>query len=428
MKKLIISLALTCIFYSTTAQRNLENELFELPNIIFNSIDPIPGYKSAYEIFIKQPLDHNAPEMGHFYQKVFLNHRGFDAPTIMYTSAYALDGNASGDWYLSDTLNSNVILIEHRFCGESRPDSMIWEKLTLYQAASDFHNIYNVFSDIYSKNWISSGYSEDGSTALFYRYYFPKDVSVTIPISASINKEYDDGRLYPYLNSIGSDDCRAKIYEFQIRLFENRDVILDKLCWYYKGLNEKFTYLSVNEAYEYAILEFPFTFWQYEGTCDSIPVESQDLDELVDYFIETIGLSYFTDSYVHDIQHIWYLWSTQIGVYGYETDKFKEYLKFLPEYPIFAFPPKEIEMNFDGSVLTEVHKWLETTDAHFIFLYGENDPWSAARVEKINEDASLLYILKGRHHGDTEIFNLTDTEQEELYSLLKEWLRFDYFD
>ena len=66
----------------------LETALFQLPDVIFKPIDTPSGYAAAYEIQIKQPLDHEHPEKGHFYQRAFLSHRGFDRPTVICTEGY----------------------------------------------------------------------------------------------------------------------------------------------------------------------------------------------------------------------------------------------------------------------------------------------------------------------------------------------------
>ena len=64
---------------------DLETALFELPDVVFKAIDTPSGYEAAYEVRIKQPLDHKNPDKGYFYQRAYLSHRGFDRPTVICT-------------------------------------------------------------------------------------------------------------------------------------------------------------------------------------------------------------------------------------------------------------------------------------------------------------------------------------------------------
>ena len=70
-------------------------------------------------------------------------------------------------------------------------------------------------------------------------------------------------RIYEFLNNIGDEYCRDALYQLQKSLLTDSKTILDLLHWYVKGKGLDFTYLSLGEAYEYAVLELPFSFWQY---------------------------------------------------------------------------------------------------------------------------------------------------------------------
>ena len=49
-------------------QQQLENLLFELPDVIFEEIRTANGFETTYKLYIKQPLDHAQPSQGLFYQ------------------------------------------------------------------------------------------------------------------------------------------------------------------------------------------------------------------------------------------------------------------------------------------------------------------------------------------------------------------------
>ena len=44
---------------------------------------------------------------------------------------------------------------------------------------------------------------------------------------------------------------------------ENREQLIPLFKFYSLGAKVSYTYLSLGEAFEYAVLEYPFSFWQY---------------------------------------------------------------------------------------------------------------------------------------------------------------------
>ena len=101
--------------------------------------------------------------------------------------------------------------MEHRYFGESMPDSLNYNYLNLKQATADLHHIRQLFGQIYTGKWVSTGVSKGGATTIFYRYFYPEDVDASVPYVAPVNREQEDQRLYRFLDTIGTDQCREKI-------------------------------------------------------------------------------------------------------------------------------------------------------------------------------------------------------------------------
>ena len=53
---------------------------------------------------------------------------------------------------LTKLLDGNQILIEHRFFGQSLPDTLDYKYLTLKQVTGDLHHINELFKRIYKNN------------------------------------------------------------------------------------------------------------------------------------------------------------------------------------------------------------------------------------------------------------------------------------
>jgi hypothetical protein len=328
---------------------------------------------------------------------------------------------------LTRLLDANQIAIEHRFFGNSRPDSMDYQYLNLEQATADLHYINTLFRTIYKGKWLSTGISKGGATTIFYRYFYPDDVDVSVPYVAPINKAFEDERIYHFLDTVGSADCRDKIQSIQYRMLENRDKVLPILEEHSKKENLTFTYLTFEEAFEYAVLEYPFSFWQYGSRCDRIPDEDTPLDKTIDYFFSVSEIGFFSDGQIERYGPHYYQSAAEMGYYGYETEDFAGLLQALPmtPHPHATFVPYKMEVNFNGALLEDVHEWLESEGNQIIYIYGGSDTWSATAVPPSDKVDAMWFMLKDKNHGTANIRNMNKAERMKLISALERWLEME---
>jgi len=424
MKKFLflIILVSTLISFAFAQSQNIENLLFNLPDVIFEKIKVPNSFECSYELKIRQPVDHFDATKGYFYQRVFLSHRAYDCPTVINTAGYCKSNNKTQE--ITEFLKANQIAVEHRFFGESIPDSTDYNYLNLKQATADLHHINQLFKKIYPGKWISSGISKGGVTTIFYRYFYPNDVDVSIPYVAPLNKEREERRIYAFLDTMGTDECREKIKSLQTRLLENRKEVLSFLKFYSMGKGLKFNYLTFEEAFEYAVMEYPFAFWQWGDSCQNIPDKNSSLEETVEYFLSSKPMALFGDKKIKYYGPHYYQSATEMGYYGYETHKFKDLIKTLPTNtnPQATFIPNKMEVSFDGGLLTEVHKWIKNEGNKFIYIYGAKDTWTTCAVQPSDKVDSKWFFLKGKDHGEARIKNMNVEEKQEFVSTLEKWL------
>lgn len=402
---------------------SIETQLFNLPDVVFKKIETPEGFSSAFELKIKQPLDHKDPSKGYFYQRAFLTHKGFDRPTVIVTEGYQRTRNRI--YELSEILDANQIDVEHRYFGESIPDSVDYQYLKLEQVAADLHHINKLFRQIYSGKWVSTGISKGGQTTIFYRYFYPDDVDVSVPYVAPLNVELEEKRIYTFLDTVGTKQCRDMIYDVQVRLLKNRDEVLEKLHWFAKGAGLKFTYLTPEQAFEYAVLEYPFSFWQWGHDCSEIPGSNVTLDSTVNHFLEVSGIDFFSDKSMEDYASHYYQAGDEMGYYGYETARFKGLLKALntgKKNPSAIFMPGKTPMNFNGSLPKKVQEWLSTHGNNFIYINGNSDTWSATAVRPSGKTNAVFFFMPGTDHGKARISNMTGADREKLAATLEAWL------
>ena len=418
----IFFLSLTII---VNAQTDLEKALFDLPNVIFEKIDTLNGYSECFVMKVKQPIDHLNPSKGHFYQKVYLSHKSFDAPTVLVTEGYFASRHRIAE--ISKVIGANQIRVEHRFFGPSSPDSLEYEYLTLEQVTADLHKINTLFKNIYKGKWISSGVSKGGQTTIFYRYFYPEDVDASVPYVAPLNLAFEEERIYQFLDTIGSDECRKNIYDYQIRILDQREEALQRLNWYAKGSKLGFDYLTLEESFEFTVLEFPFSFWQWGYSCDSIPGPDATLDEDLEYLMKVCDMNFFADEMIDYFASHYYQAATQMGYYAYDTDDFKGKLKALPyePNPHAAFLPDKMDFQFDDTLIKKVDEWLKKNGNEFIYIYGANDTWSATAVQPVEGLDAVWFFMKDKSHGDARIKNMTEEERNLLVETLERWLEIE---
>jgi hypothetical protein len=406
-------------------QSEIERALSQIPEVTFEALNPPEGFAASFELRVRQPVDHTHPEGGTFLQRVFLNYRGLDRPTILVTNGYARADNRGSE--IGYYLQANEVSVEHRYFGVSIPDTADWSYLNLQQATADLHAIRVLIGRLLPGPWVSSGRSKGGMTTIAYQFFFPNDVSASVAYVAPLQTSLEDERIYAYLRSAGSRECRERQEEFQRWALAERDEVLPRMHWYAKGRGWTFDYLGLEAALEYAVLEYPFSFWQNGFECSSIPrVDGEgapvSVDEGLEYLERVVGFSLYSDQGIEQFGPHYYQAATQTGYYGFETEPFADLLEAVPPEPHAAFVPYGLQTTYDPSVLVQITEWVSSDAKNLIYLYGELDTWTSAAVEISPESNSLKFILPDRHHGDTTIGNLSPENRELMRSALEDWL------
>jgi hypothetical protein len=406
--------------FSQSDEFILERALSNLPNVSFKKTSEPGDVVLTYDLLIKQPLDHAHPEKGFFNQRVALTHKGFSNTMVMQTQGYWLAATNRNE--IDKLCDANDLNIEYRFCGKSLPDSMQWEYLTEEQATADLHVVNQLFRNIYKGKWISTGISKGGSTTIYYKYFYPADVDLSIPYVAPLDNNLEDLRIYEFLDTMGAQDCRNKIREFQVFLLKHENEVIEKLKWHSKGADVHYTYTgSIGKSFEYAVLEYPFAFWQYYVTnnCDSIPTNNS-LDEYLSALLKTSDIRSFSDEGIKMFEAHYYQAATQCGYYGYNIGPFKKYLHYFTENPSAAFPSKSVAVKpFDGTLNQKVQEWLAENGNNIIYIYGGYDTWTSAGITLSNKVNSKKFVIPNTNHATARVKNMDAAMQQEFTQSVK---------
>lgn len=397
--------------------------LFDLPGVRFQASDAPWPDGVAWEMSFEQPIDHANPEAGSFRQRVFVTDVDPSRPTVLVTEGYSRGRNYPSE--LATAIGANQVIVEHRYYGESLPDSMDYAYLNIEQAAADLHRIRTVLGAYFTGPWVASGISKGGQTTIFYRYFYPEDVAASVPYVAPVNLALEDERIYDFLGSVGSRKCRARIESIQQRILNEYDASLVRLKWHAKGQGLKFTYLTLEEAFEYAVLEYPFSFWQWGADCNDIPDAEAPLETILDHFLDVSGLAFFSDDGMTDYASHYYQCAVEYGYYGYETEAFDGLLRALPmtPHPSAIFTPDHMEVEYDGGQLArQVYDWVQANGDEFVYINGALDTWSATAMPPNKGRDALYYFLEDQSHGTARIRNMSDAQRAEMKAALERWL------
>lgn len=426
MKNLILIIGFFLVTVLQLSGQNLSDKLQLLSenyDFTFKKLETDSLFVEKYLIQFEQPVDHEMPDGDQFTQRIFLSHLNFEAPVLFITEGYDAYYAAHPKYVneLTTMLGANQICVEHRYFGTSTPDSLIWDYLTISNAAADHHNIVELLKNIYSAKWISTGISKGGQTAMYHRYFYPDDVDISVPYVAPLNFSKEDKRVYSFLNQVATAKCRESVYEYQIELLKNKDVYLPefKKLAKTKKLNYK---MGIEKAFELTVFEYSFAFFQWGAwCCDSIPKAGTDPGKMISHLNHIAGIKWISNEGIQELQPFFYQAMREIGFYGYDIEPFKPWTSY-QENPTFEFSlPIGISVDYDPQPMQEIDCFIRHKAQNMLFIYGEYDPWSATSVDMTYSTNSIKIVKPGGSHR-TRISNLNDDQKKIINDTLNNWL------
>lgn len=407
-------------FISLAQDSEIYKFLKSIPGIEIKKKDT-SAFKEFYIIMLPQAVDHSDPTGATFKQRIFVGHEGYEKPTVMETEGYG------ADWVSPNTmseptalLKANQIYVEHRYFGPSTPSPVDWKYLTAEQDAGDYHYIRNLFSQVYKGKWIATGVSKGGQTATEYKVFYPDDVDVTIPYVAPINYSRLDPRIDAHFKTVGTKEQRKRIKNIQMYLLKNKSTVLPEWEKITNKAGFRFTTIDKESAYDYSVLEFPFSFWQYTADETKLPdLKDATPGKMAKYLFQLVSPFWYTEA--ADIyQASWYQFYSQLGYYEYNEKPFRKYLKN-KDYPNSTFVPKNVTVTWDPSYQEKLRKFISEEPQHMIYIYGEADPWGATAAEIKPESRSIKMVQKGGTHA-AQISTLRPEQRKVVIEKLEQWL------
>lgn len=425
-KKIMVLIIASLALWQYAVGQNLKEKILTLPDVISveNMINN-PFFTEAYVIMIKQPLDHQKPEKGYFAQRVILSHLEFKEPVVFITEGYSADQEV-GPRYLNELcpmFYANQLFAEHRHFGKSAPDSMKWKYLTVENAAADHHRIAELFKKIYQGKWISTGISKGGQASLFYRLLYPDDVIGTIAYVAPLNFSVEEKRHDLFIRyKVGTAEERKSVMNFQRELLKRKTGILPLFEKHCKEKEYVFN-APTGEIYDYCVMEYSFSFWQWGHSTKEIPSSTSSNEEILNHFIKVDSPDYFDRRSGQMVMPFFVQAQRELGYYAYNTKPFREIMQLrnTKGYIAKLFIPKEAVFPYNAELSERLQEYLKQDAKNVILIYGENDPWTASAANPgRNKNVTKIIMKNGSHL--TRINTLCNKQKELAITTIKTWL------
>jgi len=235
-----------------------------------------------------------------------------------------------------------------------------------------------------------------------------------------MNFAVEDGRHEPYIARVsGTKEARRKVKEFQKEVLRRRDRLMPLFeKWI---TDKKLTFkASVEEIYDFTVLEYSFSFWQWGKNPDQIPAGTATDEAVFNHWMEISSPGYFSVEEMGRMGSFFVQAARELGYYGYETRPFRKLLaiKSAKNYVARLFLPEDYHPAFDPSPAVRTQRFLNTTDLPMIFIYGKDDPWTASGVVIPKKSPVLKIVQEGGSHR-TRIETLDEVNKQLVMEKMK---------
>ncbi len=243
-------------------------------------------------------------------------------------------------------------------------------------------------------------------------------VAATVAYDAPLPRALEDPRIDAHFKTVGTEECRQRLQTFQRALLQHKQELLPLFRWYAKG---KGWVQSVGEEkiFEYTVLEFPFSFWQYtEADCDAVPGPDAEPEVLLAKLVEVADAGWFSDASMDSPS--FHQFCTELGFYGYDEEPFAGLLS-AEDYPLCIYAPDWELEGYDPFIMEKLDSWIRTDADRLMSIYGAVDPWSAPAMP-VGEGGDHIQFRARNGNHFTFIRSLSGADQVKARKTLADWL------
>jgi hypothetical protein len=113
--------------------------------------------------------------------------------------------------------------------------------------------------------------------------------------------------------------------------------------------------------------------------------------------------------------------ATELG-YPISDESYLQGLMFPGQDTARAYIPANIPTPAydEGAAMHDVQDWIAASGERIMLIYGQNDPWTAGKVELGGAADSFRYIAPGGNHGSS-IISLAADDEAEAIATIQRW-------
>jgi len=396
--------------------------LNELTGITVTELQSHHPQKRLFQIDMEQPLDHNNPGGSTFTQRLYLHHVDEARPMLFAPDGYDTDKDYELGGELMTILQSNLISSSHRYWPGSIPDDPTLKYLTIAQAAADHHAIVTKFKEIYQGVWISGGVSKGGMTVIYHKRFYPDDVKATVAIAAPFKFGTADERYPEFLKTIGSNQDRQRIYDFQRLALKKRESLIPLFeAWFPQ--NGHTLSFDPDESFESEVIHFQPEFWEKRLISDinQIPGNEATDQEILEYLRGVESFMGYSEFAIDRGAPYYYQAFTEEGLEASSTAHLSDLLITNQTDILALFHDRGVYPVYAPTTMNDIYNWVINSGNNMIFIYGGNDPWTAGAVELTGATNAIKVVNPGDNHS-VFINELPGADRDLVITALEEWL------
>jgi len=257
-------------------------------------------------------------------------------------------------------------------------------------------------------------------TATYHRRFYPEDVDGTVPYVAPMSFAAPDARYTGFVDSIGTDGCRAALRAAATEMLQNRRAAMESRAAAQSG--HTYTRIALGPAVEGSIASLEWAFWQYYGVefCPQVPAATASDDALFDFLDEISPVGDNDDDQVAQFEAYYYQAYAQLGYPDGNATYLDPFLLYTDRDYDGALPTPTLPTYDGATAMHDVETYVQSEGSRLLFIYGQWDPWTGGQYELGQATDSLKLIQVQGTHG-SRINRLAPADRDAAYAKLAAW-------
>jgi hypothetical protein len=241
---------------------------------------------------------------------------------------------------------------------------------------------------------------------------------MAIPYVGPMPNSPTDLRCDDHLKTIGSQECRMDLKNFQKRALSQREEIIPLIDSMALADDLSFS-MGSGKALEYCVLELSFSFWQFAHDCTKIPSEASPLESFR-YLTNISGFSLYEDKTIGYYEPAFYQFITENGYYQFVHDHLQDEIRELNVFDNSYFAPKDADLTYRPKFMKKATRKLKRK-RRILQIHGEYDPWGACGLVLDGKDQ--YYFVKENGGHSTRISSFDENKEAEIWEVINSWLK-----